>query len=63
MRVVIMVLGQVLGSALLLLGLYWLLGLAWAVTLAGASLLVVCTLGELAGAPARRRAAQSSEVT
>lgn len=63
MRVVVMVFGQVLGGALLLLGLYWLIGLAWAVTLAGAALLVVCTLGELAGAPARRHAARNGEVT
>ncbi|MHA6626892.1 hypothetical protein ACU61A_15765 [Pseudonocardia sichuanensis] len=61
MRVVVMVFGQVLGAALLLIGLYWLLGLAWATVLAGASLLVVCTLAELAAAPPRRRRARDRE--
>jgi hypothetical protein len=47
MRGLVLMLGQVLGLALALAGLYGLVGLFWAMLATGLLLCTVCTLGEL----------------
>jgi len=53
-------LGQVLGAALLLAGLYLLAGLAWALVVAGAALLALSTYSELVEIMAGPRAGMRS---